>query len=237
MAGWDDAPHLSEADKADLLSSIPEHEREARSKGIPQLGSGAVFPIAEADITCKPFDIPSHWAEIGGLDFGWDHPFAAIHLVRNLDADAVYIVNAYRKSKTTPLIHCAAINPWGCETMPWAWPHDGQQHGKGDGKQLATQYRDHGLEMLDDFAKFEEGGYGVEAGISLMLQYMQSGRFKVFDHLSDWFEEFRLYHRDEGKLVKVSEDLMSATRYAMMCMRYALKPIDHYSMPQAEVFV
>ncbi len=28
-----------------------------------------------------------------------------------------------------------------------------------------------------------------------MLDRMQTGRFKVFRHLNDWFEEFRLYHR------------------------------------------
>jgi hypothetical protein len=30
---------------------------------------------------------------------------------------------------------------------------------------------------------------------------MQTGRLKVFDHLSDWLEEFRLYHRKNGRIV------------------------------------
>ena len=50
---------------------------------------------------------------------------------------------------------------------------------------------------------------------------MQSGQFKVFDHLNDWWEEFRLYHRKDGKVVKEDDDLMSATRYAMMMLRDA----------------
>ena len=54
-----------------------------------------------------------------------------------------------------------------------------------------------------------------------MLTRMQTGRFKVFADLLDWFEEFRLYHRKDGKVVKVGDDLMSATRYGVMMLRYA----------------
>ena len=32
---------------------------------------------------------------------------------------------------------------------------------------------------------------------------MQTGRLKVFRHLNGWFEEFRLYYRDAGKVVKL----------------------------------
>jgi hypothetical protein len=52
---------------------------------------------------------------------------------------------------------------------------------------------------------------------------MQTGRFKVFRHLNDWFEEFRfrLYHRKDGKVIKENDDLMSATRYGIMMLRFA----------------
>ena len=62
---------------------------------------------------------------------------------------------------------------------------------------------------------------GVEAGIAEMLTRMQTMRLKVFSHLSDWFEEFRLYHRKDGLVVKDGDDLMAATRYALMMRRFA----------------
>ena len=31
---------------------------------------------------------------------------------------------------------------------------------------------------------------------------MESGRFKLFKHLNDWFEKFRLYHRKNGRVHK-----------------------------------
>ena len=46
-----------------------------------------------------------------------------------------------------------------------------------------------------------------------MLTRMETARFKVRRSLSAWFEEFRLYHRKDGKIVKERDDLMAATRY------------------------
>ena len=66
------------------------------------------------------------------------------------------------------------------------------------------------------------GGNGVEAGVIDMLDRMQTGRLKVFSSLTDWFEEFRLYHRKDGKIVKVDDDVISATRYAQMMLRHAI---------------
>jgi len=58
-----------------------------------------------------------------------------------------------------------------------------------------------------------------------MLTRMEEGRFKVFSNLFDWFEERRQYHRKDGKVVDLREDLMSATRYAVMSLRFAsIKP-------------
>ena len=75
--------------------------------------------------------------------------------------------------------------------------------------------------MLSERARFEDGSSGVEAGISEMLTRMQTGRFKVFSHLTEWFEEFHMYHRKNGLIVKLNDDLLAATRYAVMMRRKA----------------
>ncbi len=216
----DEALHYSETDRARIVSAYPEHEREARAQGTPALGSGRVFPIAEERIVCDPFAIPPHYAQIVGIDFGWDHPFAAVRCAWDRDSDIFYVVGCYREAQTTPPIHAAAIRPWGV-WIPVAWPHDGYQHDKGSGDQLSALYRGHGLNMLLDHATHEEGGHGIEAGILDMLERMQTGRFKVFRGLEDWLQEFRLYHRDKGIIVKERDDLLAATRYALMMRRFA----------------
>ena len=54
-----------------------------------------------------------------------------------------------------------------------------------------------------------------------MLTMMETGKFTVFSSLLDWFEEFRLYHRKDGKVVKEGDDLLAATRYGVMMLRFA----------------
>lgn len=201
--------------------SYPAHERDARSKGIPTLGSGRIFPVAEESIKVQAFPIPPHWARINGLDFGWDHPTAAVQLAWDRDNDCLYVVQTHRQKEATPLLHAATVKAWG-PWVPTAWPHDGLQHDKGSGEQLALQYAKAGLLMLKDRSTFEDGSNGVEAGLMDMLERMQTGRLKVFSHLEDWFGEFRLYHRKDGKVVKLQDDLMSATRYALMMKRKAI---------------
>jgi phage terminase large subunit-like protein len=215
----EDAEHFTPEQRAAIIASYPEFEREARTKGIPQLGSGRVFPISEGQIACESFPIPGHWPRINGLDFGYDHPSAAVQLAWDRDSDIVYVINAYRERLQTPVMFAPAVRPWG--PYPWSWPHDGLQHDKGSGEQLASQYRKEGLQMLSVRATYEDGTSGVEAGIMEMLDRMQTGRLKVFIHLRQWFEEFNLYHRKEGIIVKEAEDLMSATRYALMMKRMA----------------
>jgi DNA invertase Pin-like site-specific DNA recombinase len=220
----DDVSHYSEAERAQIVASYPAHEREARARGIPTMGSGRIFPIAESDLIVPAREVPKHWPQINGLDFGWDHPFAAVNIAWDRDADCVFVCKTYRRREETPVLHAASIKPWG-EWIPCAWPHDGLQHDKGSGQQLREIYKSHGLNMLSERAEHAEGGNGVEAGLMEMLERMQTGRFKVFADLVEWLEEFRLYHRLNGKVVKERDDLMSATRYAVMMLREAcVKP-------------
>jgi phage terminase large subunit-like protein len=218
----EDAAHYTPEQRAAIISTYPAYERDARTKGIPQLGSGRVFPIGEDEIKCAPFTIPDHWPQICGIDFGWDHPSAGVRLAWDRDNDKLYVTATYRKRQQTPAMFAAAVRPWG-EWLPWAWPHDGLQHDKGSGIQLAVQYKEQHMNMLHERATFEDGSFGVEAGVAEMLDRMQSGRLKVFSHLADWFEEFNLYHRLDGLIVKEMDDLISATRYALMMRRFAKK--------------
>ena len=217
-----DAEHYTPEQRAAIIASYPAHERKARAEGIPSLGSGRVFPVDEDAITVKAFEIPEGWAQIGGIDFGWDHPTGACRLAWDRDTDTIYVTASYGVREATPLIHAAALKPWG-DWLPWAWPHDGLQHDKGSGEALAEQYRRQGLALLPVRATFENGGNGLEAGVSEMLDRMQTGRWKVFAHLEDWLAEFRLYHRNDGLIVKLCDDRISAARYAMMMKRYAVR--------------
>jgi hypothetical protein len=97
---------------------------------------------------------------------------------------------------------------------------------------LAEQYRNMGVNMLP--FHFEnppalgekKGGNSIEVGIMDILQRMEDDKFKVFNTLGLWFAEFRMYHRKDGKIVPLRDDLMSATRYAAMSQRFAVAGDD-----------
>jgi phage terminase large subunit-like protein len=216
----EEAEHIPASERATIEAGYAEHERDARIRGVPMLGSGAIYPIAESLICIPPIEIPAHWTRIVGLDFGW-RQFAAVSIAWDREADAVYVVDAFKSKKETPIIHAATIRTRFGEWLPCAWPADALAHDKGSGVALHAIYKAQGLRMIDQPAQFENGSNSVEAGILQILDMMRTGRFKVFSHLSPWLEEYRTYHRRDGRIVKEHDHLMDATRYALMSLRHA----------------
>lgn len=221
LMGIKDALHISDEQRERIISSYPEHERRARVDGIPTLGSGRVFPLGRSEVSCEIPELKRWWPRIVGIDIGWDHPTAVVWLAWDGDTDTVYVYDCYRKSEKPVSEHAHVIRKKG-SWIPVAWPHDALQHDKASGKQIAEQYMEDGINMLQEKACFDDGSVGVEAGVAKMLDMMITNRLKVASHLEDWFEEFELYHREDGKLIKERDDLISATRYAIMMLRCAI---------------
>jgi len=217
----DDADHYTKEQRDAIISSYPAHEIEARTKGVPMRGSGAVFPIAESTIICSPIPIPATWPQIIGLDFGIEHPTAAARLAWDRDSDTVYLTHVYRQKDVIPPLVVPALHAWG-DWIPVAWPHDGLQRDKGSGEQLAEIYRKHGANMLFESATFPDGTNGLEAGVMEMFTRMKTAKLKIFDTCPQFFEEYRMYHRKDGLIVKLQDDILSAVRYGLMMLREAI---------------
>jgi phage terminase large subunit-like protein len=206
-ATWDDAPHLTEAAKQQLWDALPPYQRDARSKGIPQLGSGAIYPIAETDILVDPFEIPKHWFRCYGLDVGWNNT-AAAWLAHDRETDTVYLVDDYKRGQAEPAVHSSAIRARGA-WIPGAIDPASRGRAQADGSQLIQLYTDNGLILT-------HADNAVEAGIFDVYERMTTGRFKVFRSCSHFIGEFRLYRRDEkGRIVKQNDHVMDAVRYAV----------------------
>lgn len=238
-ATWDDAPHLSDEQKEAILGQYPAYQRDMRSKGVPLMGSGLIFPVSEDSLKIDPFRIPEYWFVIDGMDFGWDHPQAHIQLVWDRGGDMFYVTNAWKGSKKQPYEAWHIIKPWA-DGVPTAWPMDGlqtrQQMGKQDAQQQKTMYEAEGMLMLGSHATFPDGSNGVWAGLTLMLDLMNTGRLKIFSNLFEVFEEVREYHTKTTasgnvEIVKTKDDLIDALRYAIMMRRNAIRIMDinaHY---------
>jgi phage terminase large subunit-like protein len=205
MATWDDAPHLSEEAKKELWDSIPPFQRDARSKGIPQLGAGAIYPVEESELLEDPFDIPVHWPRGYGMDVGWKVT-AGVWGALDRQNGVLHLTHEYRREQAEPSIHVAAIKAPG-DWIPGFIDPASRGRGQKDGDQLFSDYRQLGL-------KLQLADNGVESGLYSVWNRMSTGRLKVFRSLQGWLGEFRLYRRDEhGRVVKENDHLMDCTRY------------------------
>lgn len=227
---WDDATHLDEEEKERLKASFPSYQVDARTKGIPMLGEGAVFPVSEDNIKIDPFEVPKHWARVKGCDFGIDHPAAGAEIAWDKDADIIYLIDCYKASDQTSVYHAAWFNKAN-PLIPVAWPHDGVNREKSGGDTIAAKYREHGANMMKKSARYpkkpgekkEKGGsQPVEPIVEELLERMLTGRFKVFSNLNAFFEEKRNYHRKDGRIVAKRDDILKAVFYAVMMKRYAI---------------
>lgn len=217
----DDALHIKPAERAKIIAGYLPHEREARARGVPMLGSGRIFMTPEESILEAPIErVPSQWAKLWGIDFGIDHPFGAVLILWDKDADIIHVHHTVRMSdamvmqQARPMLQVAAA-------VPVAWPHDGHVRDRNSGEPMSKLYKREKLLMLPDHATWPDGGFSTEAGILEWDEREKTGRLKVANHLSDWLEERRFYHRKDGQIVKLKDDLMSATRIAIMAKRFA----------------
>lgn len=205
-ATWDDAPHLDEKAKEELLASIPPFQRDARTKGIPQLGAGAIFPVAESDYVVAPFEIPKHWPRAYGFDVGRNT--AAVWIAMDRDAGVIYTYTDHFQVEGAPSSHAQAIHARG-KWLRGAIDTAARGRSATDGENLFQMYRD--LDLL-----IQNADKAVEAGLYEMLELLTSGRLKVFSTCTGLLEEIRLYRRDEkGNIVKKNDHRMDAWRYAI----------------------
>lgn len=205
MASWDDVPHLTKEAKQELYAAIPPFQRDARSKGVPQLGAGAIYPLSEDDIVIADFPIPAHWPRCYGLDVGWNRT-AAIWGAIDREDSTVYLYSEHYKGQAEPVVHTSSIQGRGI-WIPGVIDPASRGRSQKDGEQLLQAYKDLGLDIA-------EADNGVEAGIHRVWERASSGKMKVFKSCQNWLGEYRMYRRDEkGHVVKANDHLMDATRY------------------------
>lgn len=204
-ATWDDAPHLTKAQKDEYWASMPPYQRDARSKGIPQLGSGAIYPLGESEITCKPFEIPETWPRAYALDVGWNRT-ACLWGAEDKQTQTVYLYAEHYRGQAEPAIHAEGIKAKG-DWIPGVIDPAANGRSQRDGTQLKQVYKALGLILRD-------ADNAVEGGIADVWQRMSAGKLKVFTTCENWLNEYRQYRRDQlGRVVKENDHLMDCTRY------------------------
>ena len=229
FAGWDDCPHLTEAMKIAQLEGMDPHLRDARIRGIPFLGSGAVYPVSVDVIEIRPFDIPDAWPRAFALDVGWNRT-AALWGAWDRNSDIVYLYDEHYVAEENPNTHANAILGYGVKSnlrakwIPGVIDPAANGRSQKDGEQLLAAYLDLGLDL-------EMSKNGVDAGIHEVWLRLSSGRLKVFSTLQYFFKEYMLYRRTkEGKIVKNKQrpdHLMDCLKYLTLSGIERMKPVPY----------
>lgn len=213
-AGWEDAPHLTEEEKQRLLEKIPLHERQARTTGVPSVGSGMVYPIMQQTITCDPFEIPDDYYICAGMDFGWKNPTAVVFLATNKKTNKTYVFAEYKQNERTPEDHKHLMTKMRIisdlvQRTPYACDPTGDNASQIDGRRLTELYKKTGMNMhLADNA--------VHAGTQAVLQMLQNGELIIFSTCTMLLSEMRSYSYDEkGNVKKGNDHLLDAWRYGI----------------------
>jgi hypothetical protein len=207
-AGWDDVPHLDAKMKAEMLAATPEYLRDARSKGIPSLGAGAIYPIPWDQVVVKPFAIPAYYKRAYALDVGWNRT-AALWGALDPDTDILYCHHEHYVGGKLPAEHALAIKSIG-DWIPGVIDPASNGRSQRDGERLFVDYKLAGLDLT-------MAENSVEAGIYEVLTRLQTGRLFFFSHLRNTKAEYMVYRRDEkGHIVKENDHLMDDLRYLVV---------------------
>lgn len=191
-----------------MVKSIMPHLLDARTKGSPSLGSGAIFPVPESDVIVADFPIPKFWKKIYALDVGWNKT-AAVWGAIDPETKTCYLYSEYYRGKAEPSVHAAAIRARG-EWIEGTIDSAANGRSQGDGSQLMADYIDLGLNLTN-------ANKAVEAGLYKTWEWISNGKLKVFKSLGNWRSEYLLYSRDiKGNVIKTEDHLMDATRYLVM---------------------
>ena len=213
MVSWDDVPHITPEDYKRLEAEIPPYQRQAKKHGIPYLGAGAVYPIAEEDIVCEPFKIPEWWPRVFGLDVGWNKT-AAIWGALDPETDVLYLYDEYYRGQAEPASHAHNIKLRG-DWIPGVIDPASRGRSQKDGSRLFYEY------SSEYQLNISPAKNAVDTGLHLVYTRMTSQKLKIFKNLVNTLGELRIYRRKQlasGKveIVKEHDHLMDAMRYLVI---------------------
>ncbi len=201
-----DVPHVTKQFIENVKRSYPRNQMKARIDGFPVLGSGAIYPYEEDQITCAPFEIPKWWPRAYGFDVGTYT--AAVWIALNPDENIYYLYSEYYVEDVLPVIHASAIKARG-DWIIGAIDPASRMTSANDRKKIHETYLEEGLHL-------ELADNAVEAGILKQDQLFAAGRLKIFSSCRKTISQTLSYHRDEeGRIAGKANHCPDATRYCL----------------------
>lgn len=207
---WDECEHLDKATRDDYMSKMLPHEIESRTKGIPTIREGLVYPIPESKYVVDPHDvnIRDTWHFVIGLDVaGYNGVTAAVLMGKDPRTGIWYTLREYYKKRAYIEEHAAEILKWGEGIYVACDPSANRTDP--DGKQTMKEYKKFGLNI-------HPANNAVDMGIKKVWKRLDSGMQKTLSTCPGIINERRMYQFENGSVKKKKDHLMDAERYVAM---------------------
>ena len=199
---WTTCPRIQADFIAEETRALGQGWVDQEYNGLFTAMEGLVFPEFEMAITKSEDERSDSWgSRVGGIDFGWRNPFAAIWGV--LDHDDVLWITHERYLRETPLSDHAAALPRG--VMWYADPA---------GRTEIEELRRAGLTV-------RKGDNNIRRGIALITARIRTGRLKVSASCVNLIAEARLYrYPTAAEREQHGENPIDAHNHALAALRY-----------------
>jgi hypothetical protein len=196
--------YISQEAKDRFINQLSRDEIAKRVYGQFMQLEGAVWKeYNPARHVIAPFDIPESWPRLGGIDFGYEHPFVCLWAAKDPATETIYFYREYWKSGTLYMDHARHI--LAQETRPintFVADHDAQ--GRAE---LASQ----GIYT-------KAANKDVQLGIQTVNRLLKQDKIKIFATLTQTLAECAQYHYKTGteQPDKKQDDTQDPLRYMVM---------------------
>ncbi|EBW2292215.1 hypothetical protein DFV88_24845 [Salmonella enterica subsp. enterica serovar Newport] len=236
-ASWDDCPNFSPEMIEKELSQYPKWQHEMRRRGLPVLGTGAVFDVADEQIKIMAVNPGPDWEAIAAIDWAENlDPTAVVVALRNLSNMHYYITDVFYldgDSYSRSPANVAAILQSTYPGITVIRPHDHPA--------LSNQLRELGINVsYEPFRnppqselkanraisrESAEKSNSIEVGLDEMRLLFSEDRLKVLAHCEKWFIEkngyFYSQDKNTGKVRlkgQQGDHALDASRYAILSL-------------------
>ncbi|HAV9873774.1 TPA: hypothetical protein JLH60_004750 [Escherichia coli] len=236
-ASWDDCPNFTPELIEQELAQYPKWQHEMRRSGLPVLGTGAAFDVADDQIKLMAVNPSYDWEAVAAIDWGENlDPTVIAIAVRNLATMTYYLTDIHYldgdKYSRSPA-NVASIIKRNYPGITVIRPHDHPA--------LSNQLRELGINVqYDPFrnppqselranraftSETAERANSIETGLDEMRLLFSEDRLKVLAHCEKWFIEkngyFYKQDKNTGKVKLVGQQgdhAIDASRYAILSL-------------------
>lgn len=149
------------------------------------------------------------WPRIAGMHVRDDGDVGCVWLAHDKERDLVHLYDACTFKREVWAVIAEALNARG-RFVPVAWTH----------KEASDALLERGVRVLPEAV--DDSSASAEVASRDVWERMRTHRFKVDRRLRDWSDEYETYSRVDQKVPRDTHPLMSATRYAVQALPYAI---------------